>query len=71
VDDQTRARARTAISKGLRGYTITVNVAEFTPVKALVVGLHLLHDDMRVGASPFAERLGTLLELFERGLPKA
>lgn len=43
---------------------IKVSLKDLPALKLLVVELVSLHDDMRVGASPFADRLGAALHRF-------
>lgn len=44
---------------------LTVTVRDLVSTKLLLLQLHMLHDRMRVGASPFADDLGRILERFE------
>ena len=47
--------------------TVHLNIKNLDRVKLLRWELETLCNDMRVGASPFAERLETLLERFDGG----
>lgn len=44
--------------------TVTVDARHIPSIKLLVLELVALHDEMRVGASPFADRLGNALQRF-------
>lgn len=48
--------------------TLKVQVRDLASVKLLYLQLNWLLDDMRVGASPFAERLEGILDRFDRAL---
>jgi len=45
--------------------TITVRATELATVRLLYVELQMLLDEMRVGASPFAEHLESILDRFD------
>ena len=47
-------------------HTITVRVGELEPMRTFLFSLRVLEDDMRVGGSPFAERLGNILDRWVR-----
>lgn len=42
--------------------SVTIRVADMASVKLFVWSLRLLEHEMRVGADPFAERLGKILD---------
>lgn len=48
--------------------TVTVSLKDMASVKLLAIQLRLLADEMRVMASPHAERLEAILATFERGV---
>ena len=52
------------VSEGPNTVTLSISVKDMPSLKLLVVELVALHDDMRVGASPFADRLGNALQRF-------
>lgn len=52
------------VDDGTHHLTMRVDVRHIPSLKLLVLELTALHGEMRVGASPFAERLGNALQRF-------